>query len=835
VKGGRKTNGGAVTDPITVLYDGPRRFVALLHTIIYEDANHVYPLVDLKITVVFNKVKKQVILYKDIKRLDTRKSVGAMQIEFSERGEWDLGAGAPPKAYADIYEGQLTEYDHHYQSWYTNAPSGYDGTYDLLQIIDDDSDYIAWAAWWPKPLTSYVEAINLINREIILNTMTTYEETWTVTGSPRRVFVIDDYEPIQEPTDNELGLWSENPMVFVDNTFQVEDTHYTYNAATNNITFAPAYAVSPGSTVMAVYKIDAGKNDMSQEPGVPFANAEWACVMDETTDQFRAVTVYGVSDYNDAVDDAGPSGIDSEIQFYMDETFNPYDLKQAVHKDTRRWVYKKTLTTSTSSVVLPEAPFLLADWDAYCTFAERILVNDVLKRPERAPGSPNNYYITRSSTTGKATVTFTPALPAGTRLKILYSTLPEWSDSGTVALTDYVNNQANVSLPQTVSTTMAESGVLVAMDPLGLDIRHNYTGMDPTVAIYGQEPINFTETLTFSYAIEVDDFKVMHDPNLDPDDDVDTQIYTYDTMNETGTYFDAIVAPSGYRWFEIDANYENTVVDDLYIQVSLDITVARWENATHSWTNVTCSPSIYYSYSAHQEGSYEWMVVGKDAKSIDSAGAAYMTQAFDSKKQIHVTTTGLDINEESWGPEAPHVMGGAMTGTRTDYYFDYPNDMRPSIRDDWCTTVAVSSSNMLFSGGPRANLGTEYFNEFTMAFYASNEWVVNNTGHQDEILALSCWDKHSYGSGYATISVYKDLNGTIGFLIWGIDGQDTYFAAKWFWDSGIYYLQQENDGVTDIIIKINYTPCPPTVSIVERLGTISHKEQHDCPPTEFIP
>jgi hypothetical protein len=283
----------------------------------------------------------------------------------------------------------------------------------------------------------------------------------------------------------------------------------------------------------------------------------------------------------------------------------------------------------------------------------------------------------------------------------------------------------------------------------------------------------------------------------------------------------------------MENNYEATYVDNIYVEYELEFD--QWYNTTTDELNVTITVTANIAYNEHQEGSYEWMVVGKDAKSIDSAGAAYMTQAFDSKKQIHVTTTGLDINEESWGPEAPHVMGGAMTGTRTDYYFDYPNDMRPSIRDDWCTTVAVSSSNMLFSGGPRANLGTEYFNEFTMAFYASNEWVVNNTGHQDEILALSCWDKHSYGSGYATISVYKDLNGTIGFLIWGIDGQDTYFAAKWFWDSGIYYLQQENDGVTDIIIKINYTPCPPTVSIVERLGTISHKEQHDCPPTEFIP
>jgi hypothetical protein len=34
--GGRKTNGTAVTDDIEVLYDGPRKFVALLRTVVYD-------------------------------------------------------------------------------------------------------------------------------------------------------------------------------------------------------------------------------------------------------------------------------------------------------------------------------------------------------------------------------------------------------------------------------------------------------------------------------------------------------------------------------------------------------------------------------------------------------------------------------------------------------------------------------------------------------------------------------------------------------------------------------------------------------------------------------
>jgi len=57
------------------------------------------------------------------------------------------------------------------------------------------------------------------------------------------------------------------------------------------------------------------------------------------------------------------------------------------------------------------------------------------------------------------------------------------------------------------------------------------------------------------------------------------------------------------------------------------------------------------------------------------------------------------------------------------------------------------------------------------------------------------------------------------------------YIAKWFWEEGIVYLQTENRGVTDIVLNIDYPtldPTHPTVSIEERLGTISEKPQHDC-------
>jgi len=177
-------------------------------------------------------------------------------------------------------------------------------------------------------------------------------------------------------------------------------------------------------------------------------------------------------------------------------------------------------------------------------------------------------------------------------------------------------------------------------------------------------------------------------------------------------------------------------------------------------------------------------------------------------------------------------MGGAVTGNRADYRDSLG---RSFLRDDWCTSTPISTSNMIFVGGPVAQLGTEYFNEFTDAFFASSTYVVNDTGHAGKILALSCWARNATGSGYAVIAVHKDLNGTIGLVIWGYDGQDTLYASKWFWDGlggtpGIQYLQSMNRGVTAIVIHITYPtsdPIHPTVSVVERLGTISEKDQHD--------
>jgi len=105
-KGGRKTNGYCLTEDIEIIYNGPRKFIALAKTTIHEVGGGT-PLVSLTFTFIFNKAEKNVIILKDVKRLYTKQP---MNVQFGNRGEWDLGI-----------EGDTDSYTH----WYTDEPVKY--------------------------------------------------------------------------------------------------------------------------------------------------------------------------------------------------------------------------------------------------------------------------------------------------------------------------------------------------------------------------------------------------------------------------------------------------------------------------------------------------------------------------------------------------------------------------------------------------------------------------------------------------------------------------------------------------------------------------------------
>lgn len=222
-------------------------------------------------------------------------------------------------------------------------------------------------------------------------------------------------------------------------------------------------------------------------------------------------------------------------------------------------------------------------------------------------------------------------------------------------------------------------------------------------------------------------------------------------------------------------------------------------------------------------GNYEWIVVGRDSKAVDSAGSGLVTELFKDK-QIPVLWSGLDMQSTADGPTVPYVLVKL-----SDTY--KAADGRSTLKDDWCRTVPVKSSSIISVGGMGVNTLTAYYNDFTNAYIEGTN-----------IRALTCWSKNKIAysgigdnDGYGVISAYKDIDGTVGFVIYGLTGEDTYWTCWWLWHFG-WKLQKEPDCVTDIILHFDYTKLYPTTlshdtvkykpnfcfwEVVEALGTIS--------------
>jgi hypothetical protein len=388
--GGRKTNGTATTGDIQVLYDGPRKFVAMVSNRIYDyhQPSHTkLALVDVKLTFIFDKVDKQVVILKDVKLLDQPKFVmqpltimddttevvipAGLLVQFSNREEWDLGSAPEYSSYAHYYTagGSTDEaLDTAYNDDWTllpTLPAGYTldgtamalygsepksaGTYDVAQVISNDGDYVGFVAHWPSL------------------------SDWTVNAG-------DD------------NIWWRRMVS--------GDTHAV---------------------------------DGTTEPWLaPLTVGEWDFILAESADpplavpvaeQFRGVSVYGVTDRNNGNDVSydGSNMIDKEAMYQLDKHFNPWDLSDAVHKkDTSRWVNFTATTgiTAGTDITLDPAPLQTAYWDSYANFAERVILLPAGTLWERG----TDYSLT---STGITTIT---AVPAGSQLKILWSS-DEWTET----------------------------------------------------------------------------------------------------------------------------------------------------------------------------------------------------------------------------------------------------------------------------------------------------------------------------------------------------------------------------------------------------------------------
>jgi hypothetical protein len=361
-------------------------------------------------------VKKDVVLLKDVKSLLAWKEGEHMKIQFSNRGEVDLGTDTTGYgSYAHFYtegtadwnnvkfggvddtssEGMGTVYDSSWELIQTEDPAytafpyysasgpypqDYAATFDVAQAVNTRAGYVWYAAFWPSL------------------------SDWTIDGW--------DY-------------WWSSLMAY--------DPHY----------------------------IDYRDGASGEEPFIPYYIGEWDFVLYHTLDnqnrtQFRGVTEYGVTYNHDAYDaDMGsgyPNQIDKEVWYYLDQTFNPWDLGDAVHKDTNRWVEFYTVTADDYFyavygyplyIPLERTPVLFEDnWEMYAGFTERVLWGGQLKIPYRSVYSDWQYELLVDSDTGQGYIyipsTLVPAV--GTRIKILYSTDTYWERYEDVGPLTFINS-----------------------------------------------------------------------------------------------------------------------------------------------------------------------------------------------------------------------------------------------------------------------------------------------------------------------------------------------------------------------------------------------------------
>ena len=231
------------------------------------------------------------------------------------------------------------------------------------------------------------------------------------------------------------------------------------------------------------------------------------------------------------------------------------------------------------------------------------------------------------------------------------------------------------------------------------------------------------------------------------------------------------------------------------------------------------------------DGAWEWIIVGRDSDPVDSIGAAMVSEFF-LEKNMTVLMSALDMQDVPYHPLVPYLFSkiGVAEDARgsRDAYRDgplAPNSGRSALRDDWCKHVPISSADIIVVGGPLANLGAEYLNDFTEGFYGTAG--LTSPDYEGKLIALTCWSKDAFsGEGYALIATHKDLNGTVWFEVWGMTGQDTYYASWWLWRTyyGYRILDILPPGVTSLIISFDYSLHPTEEcfwKVEEALGTIS--------------
>ncbi|MBD3204843.1 hypothetical protein GF319_00695, partial [Candidatus Bathyarchaeota archaeon] len=335
--GGRKTTGYAETEDPVILYDGPRKYIVETLTHVYDwedDGNGVvdhpletWGLVDVKLTFIFNKVKKQVIILKDIKQvIDGKELDSPLDIQFSNREEWDLGPYPDYASYAHFWHqynetcygpdwhmapGLMREYIN-----VTVVDPNPNNPYTFNPLLPDDAGDWDWPAV-AGSVRVYLNGMFLeegIARDYEVLSSYTAEEALEIKLHPRSGPIKEDDEivvvfkvwkhvcPDHFDDYNDDRPWR-NGVPHLYDMVQVisEDKEFVGWKA-----FWPVLSdyTPDGWSMWWDPLIWVNEDEMSTEPDIPFTIGEWDFMLGKGyPPQFRGVEVVGLTDLHDATDD----------------------------------------------------------------------------------------------------------------------------------------------------------------------------------------------------------------------------------------------------------------------------------------------------------------------------------------------------------------------------------------------------------------------------------------------------------------------------------------------------------------------------------------------------
>lgn len=873
--GGRKTNGLVTTDPLKVLYDGPRRFIAqsVNHVFDREDVT-TWPVVDLTLTMIFDKVDKQVILLKDVKiTLPKMHIFGKLNVQLSNREEYDLGPSPGYASYAHYYEQYgITSYNSewhmaqnltrdHFEHQVGNGsktvftlavPGGCPLSIDWMKIYIDDVFQDPSISPPPYTINYGAKTVTFASAPASSSDVKfLYKYVFKDNGTDRQgVSDWDNKYDIAQVISSDgaivawTGLWPPTSSFTVDGILRF---------------LQPMY--------------DIKETDMSSEPKQsPLIIGQWDFALDHATmPMFRGVEVKGIANLHNADDEqyGGYNILDTEACFQLDKVFLPWDLNSAVEKKLNTWVQFYTITEEdynqivnlghSITIALDYIPVHFAStWEAYNSNAERVILGDVLQYPTRqvtTVGYSDDYELSVDSD-GFGTITFWNSVVVGQVIKIIYATDVEYAQPEfdiTYTQTGLFGNSSGLFATHNIDDDLDSYWV----DPLGVyhDVyADEFDFSVANVSTAGAFPTD--QNLTFTYTGPTmewgaDPFKVFKEDytTLEIGSDADniqtinaTQNASYAvTINVTAIVLDWEIGPA-VRVYppELFTDMLDTHFYGWNFDVTPTITIT-YSNATGRFTltetlSFEAEDDEYILYTEVIPGRYEWGVVGRDAASVDSAGLSLISAAFKNK-QVEYGIAGEDMYDPEIANQIPWMMSKMGAGTsKADYYYG-ESDFRTALQDDFCTTWQITRANLIGSGGPIANLLAYYGNDFADAFFGLDQFT-SYTTWENKIIALTCWNGTKKGFtntntiGYAVVSTFEDINGTNIFLVWGNWGRDTFYAAKWFHEDGIREFQDFPAGATSIVLKITYANStegykPTAYNVIEVLGTISETLVYD--------